>query len=197
MYDLATRALPAASAASLMLVPFDWRLAPPLPASSYPFVDFAAQPPIPSVTVLVTYSLELEDTLQTAIIISLFTDRRAGRDDVLPANQTDRRGWLGDEYTTDDFDARADPWGSHLWLDYSGKTSDAVLAHAQFAAQEALAWLVRDGIASSVTATAQWVGERLDRLAVRPTIYQAGRASPVYDVLWGTSLRRANQGALQ
>lgn len=197
MYDLATRAVPAPTAADLMLVPFDWRLAPPLPASVYPFTDLSTQPPTAGIALLQTFGLELEDTLQTAIIISLFTDRRAGLDDALPANQADRRGWVGDEYTTDNFDARADAWGSHLWLDYSGKTSDDVLARASFAAQEALAWLVRDGIASRVTATAQWVGERRDRLAVRPTIYQADRASPVYDVLWGTSLRRASQGVLQ
>jgi phage gp46-like protein len=201
MYDLATRILPAAASASgaadLIAVPFDWRLGEPLPITVYPFPDFTTQPPSRGFAPLATYCLELEDTLQTAIIISLFTDRRAGVDDVLPANQGERRGWVGDEFMGNDFDARPDPWGSHLWLDYSGKTSREVLEHARYAAEEALAWLVRDGIASRVSATAQWVGERQDRLAVRPTIYQAGRASPVYDVLWGTSLRRAAQGALQ
>lgn len=197
MYDIATRVLPATTAADLVAVPFDWRLGAPLPPSGYPFEDFAALPPTASLAVLATYCLELEDTLQTAIIISLFTDRRAGLDDVLPANQTERRGWVGEEFASANFDARPDPWGSSLWLDYIGKASADVLVHAKFAAEESLAWLVRDGIAARVSVTASWVGERQDRLAVRPTIYQAGRASPVYDVLWGTSLRRAEQGALQ
>jgi phage gp46-like protein len=197
MYDFATRIVPAANAADLIAVPFDWRLGQPLPQRNYPFTDFGTLPPTAGFAMLATYCLELEDTLQTAIIISLFTDRRAGVDDALPPSQTERRGWVGDEYMGNGFDARPDPWGSRLWLDYMGKTNNEVLVHARFAAEEALAWLVRDGIASRVSATAQWVGERQDRLAVRPTIYQAGRISPVYDVLWGTSLRRATQGTLQ
>jgi phage gp46-like protein len=85
------------------------------------------------------------------------------------------------------FNRGSDAWGSGLWLVYIGKVTGDVLEHARFAAQESLDWLVRDGIASRVTVTAQWVG---DRLAVRPSIYQPERVQPVYDVLWGTSVSR-------
>ena len=34
--------------------------------------------------------------LGTAVLLSLFTDRQAALDDVLPAGATDRRGWWGD-----------------------------------------------------------------------------------------------------
>ena len=198
MFDLATRPQPnAADAASVFGVPFDWRLVAPGPATDYPWQDFAQASGVPAAytDVLAMYSVALEDTLQTAIILSLFSDARAGRDDALPLHETDRRGWLGDEFATDDFDNRPDELGSRLWLCYFGKAADDVLEKARFAAQEALDWLVRDGIASRVLVTAQWAGERGDRLAVRPTVYQADRTAPVYDVLWGTSIRKLAAGA--
>lgn len=193
MFDLATRPQPnAADAAAVFGVPFDLRLAPPSGVQAYPFTDYNSPTgaPQPGLDTLVTYAMELDDTLQTAVVISLFTDRRAGRDDALPFNETDRRGWVGDEFMSAEFDATADAWGSALWLCYSGKVTSDLLETARFAAQEALAWLVRDQIASRVTVQTLWVGERKDRLAVRPTIYKPDQVQPVYDVLWGTSVRR-------
>lgn len=195
MFDVATRPQPARTAAAVLGLPFDWRLTAPAPAASYPWTDYTGPTgaPQPYVDVLATYALELEDTLTTAVIISLFTDRRADRDAVLPFNQVDRRGWVGDEFMADGFDERVDAWGSMLWLCYHTKTESQILEAARFAAQEALAWLVRAEIASRVEVTTQWAGERQDRLAVRPTIYKPDQASPVYDVLWGTTMRRAVQ----
>lgn len=192
MFDLATRPQPALTASAVLSVPFDWRLTAPTPPAALPYTDYSdpAAGPTPSTEVLATYALELEDTLQTAVVLSLFTDRRAGRDDVLPWNQTDRRGWVGDEFVGTGFDAGSDEWGSALWLLYIGKASGDVLPRAQLAATEALAWMVRDGIASRVDVTALWTGARGDRLAVRPTIYKPDQVQPVYDVLWGTSIRR-------
>jgi phage gp46-like protein len=188
MFDIATRPQPSSDAAAVFGVPFDLRLVLPLAPSAYPYTDYnnATGAPQAGVEVLATYAVELEDTLQTAVILSLFTDRRAGRDDKLPLHQTDRRGWVGDEFMADEGDA----WGSALWLVYSGKSTADVLERARFAAQEALAWLVRDGIASRVDVTAEWVGARGDRLAVRPSIYKPDQVRPVYDVLWGTTITR-------
>ena len=173
-------------------LPFDLRLARPLAARSYPYTEYVTPTGVPQAgaQMLATYSMELEDTLATAVILSLFTDKRAGRDDVLPRGATDRRGWVGDEYMHEGFDAGADAWGSALWLVYGGKVLDDVLERARFAAQEALDWLVRDEIASRVSVSTLWAGDRQERLAVRPTIYQAQQERPVYDVLWGTSIAR-------
>ncbi len=93
----------------------------------------------------------------------------------------------------DTFDATVDAWGSGLWLCYIGKVAGDVLEQARFAASEALAWLLIDDIASQVTVTAEWTGTNADRLAVRPTIYKPDQVQPVYDVLWGTTIRRAAQ----
>jgi phage gp46-like protein len=190
MFDVATRPQSGRSAAAVFGVPFDWRLTAPAPAAAYPFTDYTSGVAVPGVEVLKTFALELEDTLSTAVILSLFTDRRAERDDQLPLHQTDRRGWLGDEFMGDGFDSRVDSLGSALWLCYVTKTTTNVLERARFAAQEALAWMVRDEIASRIDVTALWAGERLDRLAVRPTIYRPDQVRPVYDVLWATSLTK-------
>lgn len=190
MFDLATRPQPdRTSAAALAGVPFDLRLVQPAPARSYPFTDFlhSSGSPQSGAEQLQAYAVDLEDTLSTAVILSLFTDRRADRDAQLPSRETNRRGWVGDELAGS---LSRDEWGSTLWLCAAGKTLPEVLEAARFAAQESLAWLVRDGIASRVVVTAEWVGERKDRLAVRPQIYQPGQVQPVYDVLWGTSIRR-------
>lgn len=193
MFDLATRVQPSnADAASFFGVPFDLRLVLPTAPRAFSWTDYqsATGSPQPAVDQLAAYAVDLEDTLATAVILSLFTDRRAGRDDALPLNQDDRRGWVGDEFMGAE---QGDQWGSALWLCFAGKADDSVLERARFAAQESLAWLIRDGIAARVEVTTQWVGERLDRLAVRPVIYQPGKSSPVYDVLWGTSMRRFAQ----
>lgn len=193
MFDVATRPLPESLRAGAVFgMPFDWRLATPAAPRDYPFTDFSSPTGAPRSYVerLATYALELEDTLQTAIILSLFTDKRASPDDRLPLNETNRRGWVGDEFMSDGFSDRPDNWGTLLWLLYIGKVTDDVPAKAVFTCKEGLAWLVRDGIADRIEVTAQWVGDRADRLAIRPQIFKPGQITPVYDVLWGTSIRR-------
>lgn len=102
--------------------------------------------------------------LETAVAISLFTDRRV-TDDELPLGETDRRGWWGDMFP----DLDGDQIGSKLWLLEREKITDDTLNRAQEYAEEALAWLIEDGVAESVTVEAS-VGssDRLD-LAVSIT----------------------------
>lgn len=156
-----------------------------------PFHTATGQAVTHSAEVLAVHALALEDTLQTAILISLFTDRRAGADDTLPLNVQQRRGWVGDEFVSP-----GDAWGSLLWLAHSGKQLDQVAEQARFWAAESLAWMVRDGVASRVDVTVAWVvttSGTAERLALRPQMYQPDTASPVYDVVWGTTIARGLQ----
>jgi len=91
-----------------------------------------------------------DDGLETAVIISLFTDRRATADDSIPDGSSDRRGWWADEFAA----VNNDLIGSRLWLLSREKQLPAVLVKAQAYAQEALQWLVDDGVAESVTVLA-------------------------------------------
>lgn len=93
-----------------------------------------------------------ENELETAVILSLLCDARARDDDTLPDGGTDRRGWWADSIAPE---ADGDRTGSRLWLLSREKTLPEVLRRARDYAEEALAWLVEDKVASSVTVTAE------------------------------------------
>ncbi|VUX47847.1 conserved hypothetical protein [Candidatus Defluviicoccus seviourii] len=119
----------------------------------------------------VTGDLVTDDGLETAVTLSLFTDRRAQEGDALPGGAPaqyngDRRGWWGDALTADA------PLGSRLWLLSREKTLAETAARARTYAQEGLAWLRRAGIAErvDVVATAVPAESRieLDVVVTRP-----------------------------
>lgn len=173
MFDIATRFAPALPNPGVQPIRLDWCL---LRTHAAPEGGDEA-------------ALALEETLQTAIVISLFTDARAGQDDQLPRGQTDKRGWCGEEFIAPD----AAPWGSKLWL-LPAKAMPDVLERARFAAQEALAWLITAGLAQRVSVEVEWHGNSAanQRLALRVAIYRGEQIKPVYDVLWGTSIARGH-----
>lgn len=84
--------------------------------------------------------------LETAILISLFTDRLARADDVIDGD--DRRGWWGD--TGSEY-----PIGSRLWLLRREKLTTKVALKAEDYANEALTWLLDDGVVTAISTHAQ------------------------------------------
>lgn len=114
-----------------------------------------------------------DDSLLTAVIISLFTNRLAEPGDELPAGETDRQGWWADTTLPAlKTGGGKDRIGSRLWLLKREKQLPSVLARAQEYAEEALAWLVSEGhvLAVSVAATAPARG--VLHLDVRLTLRQ-------------------------
>lgn len=102
--------------------------------------------------------------LETAVVISLFTDRRAEDDD--PVDPTDRRGWWADTFPG----VEGDKIGSRLWELEREKQTQQTLNRAHAYVQEALAWLVDDGVAESIEVETEWVkmgflgiGVKIDR----------------------------------
>ncbi|MGP5513260.1 phage GP46 family protein [Pseudomonas helleri] len=105
-----------------------------------------------------------EESLRRAVTISLFTWRRAEPDDAV--DDSDRKGWWGDSVPT----VAGDKIGSRLWL-LSRRTLVAdTLKDAQAYAEEALAWLVDDGVLTRVTITAERQGN--DRMNLRVTLIE-------------------------
>ena len=98
-----------------------------------------------------------DDGLETAVILSLFTDRRAREDDPLPDGSADRRGWWGDAYPPAEARAGQEHIGSRLWLLEREKDTQDVVNRARDYAEEALQWLVDDGIAEHIEVMAGWV----------------------------------------
>jgi len=129
--------------------------------------------------------LATDDGLRTAIVVSLFTDARARDDDPLPAPE-DRRGWWGDALPV----AADDRIGSRLWLLGREKRLQAVVGRARDYAAEALAWLVEDGIASSVEVEAE--AHAPDRLALAVFVTRpGGPGRQRYDFTWAAEARHA------
>jgi len=113
--------------------------------------------------------LLLDPGLKTAVIISLFTDRRAHDEDRLPSDPSpiagsmlrDRRGWWGDFYAPEVLgqlttgQKPVDRIGSRDWLLSREKQLDAVVRRAKEYGEEALQWLIDDGVAASVEVFAE------------------------------------------
>lgn len=115
------------------------------------------------------FDLQTDEGLQTAILVSLFTDARASDDDNLPAGETNRRGWWGDVAQ----EVPGDVIGSRLWLLFREKKLAEVIVRANEYAREALKWLVDDKVASRVDVMAEAirVGES-DVLAIEVVVYR-------------------------
>lgn len=88
--------------------------------------------------------------LASATLISLFTDRIANPDDVIPDGTDDPRGWWGDL-------GEDRPIGSRLWLLSRAKQTQETLNNAVDYAREALEWFIDDGVAARIDVFAQWV----------------------------------------
>jgi phage gp46-like protein len=126
--------------------------------------------------------------LGTAVLLSLFLDRRADADDALPDPAAAaaigpvpaRRGWLGDALAPRAGEVPVDRIGSRLWLLSRAKQTTETLRLAEDYAREALAWLLDDGLVTEVTVTAEWVARGLLGLAVQITLAGAGTTTLSY-----------------
>lgn len=91
--------------------------------------------------------------LHTAIVLCLFTDRRARDDDQLPGDDDDRRGWFGDYADVRD-DLFERELGSHLWLYERAILNEQTRLAIEGTAREALQVLVDQGLAASFSVEA-------------------------------------------
>lgn len=90
--------------------------------------------------------LASEDTLASAVLVSLLCDRLAQQYEV--ATGADRRGWWADA-----FSESRHLLGSRLWLLEREKQLPGVVLRCQKFCEEALQWLIEDGLAKAVTVT--------------------------------------------
>ncbi|MFA5981731.1 MAG: phage GP46 family protein [Pseudomonas sp.] len=94
----------------------------------------------------------LKNALTRAVLISLFTWRRAAPDDAVEDDE--RFGWWGDSFPA----VADDRIGSRLWLLRRVKLTRQTQLDAEFYAREALQWLIDDGHCSVI----EVLSERLD-----------------------------------
>lgn len=115
--------------------------------------------------------LDTGDDLATAILLSLFTDRPALKDDAIPDGTTDRRGWWGDQEL-----------GSRLWLLERAKQTTETLQRARDYIAEALQWLVEDGVVVRIEIETAWL--RRSTLGARITAYRADGRTVALSYSW-------------
>jgi phage gp46-like protein len=98
-------------------------------------------------------ALALGNDLETAVLISLFTDQVSDPDDIMPeAQKADPRGWFADSYEDDQI-------GSKLWQALWRQTVPDTLNWARDTASKALQWMIDDGVASAIDVTPQFYGK--------------------------------------
>lgn len=132
--------------------------------------------------------LTADEGLETAVFLSLFTNRRAETSDVLPDKQSDLQGWWADDFPV----VAGDLVGSRLWLLARETNQATVLQRAQAYAEEALQWLLDDGVASSVVVTVTNPEPRVLFIAVTITRpQQATATSYQYNYNWAAQAAQA------
>jgi len=128
--------------------------------------------------------LQEDSGLDTAVILSLFTDRRAEDDDVLPGTSGDKRGAWIDSFS----EVEGDKFGSRLWLLESAKLIPDTVNRVRGYCEEALKWMVDDGIAKAVNVTAEITRHhQLGIIAATIDIVKPDGSTTRYkfDNLWG------------
>lgn len=120
-------------------------------------------------------SLASGDDLDTAILISLFSDREASSDDVIPDGTGDPRGWVGDV----DQDYKI---GSRLWLLERAKQTQETLRLANDYIAEALQWLIDDSVVARFDITTEWT--RAGMLGASLVAYQQSGAARALNFSW-------------
>lgn len=103
--------------------------------------------------VLAGQDLARDDGLESAVLVSLFTDRRATPEQFRPGDQeADLRGWWGDFNPP----SPNDKTGSLLWLLRREKQTGETLARARQYAEQALEWMLEDKVARRVTVAVEY-----------------------------------------
>ena len=114
--------------------------------------------------------------LASAALISLFSDRIANPDDVIPDGTDDPRGWWGDL-------GEDQPIGSRLWLLSRAKQTQETLNNAVDYSREALQWFIDDGVVARIDVFAQWV--RTSFLGLQVIFYnQDGTTAAALSYAW-------------
>lgn len=116
------------------------------------------------------------DLLTRAVIISLFTWRRAERDDDTPQIF----GWWGDTWPT----VQNDRIGSRLYLLRRSKLTNKTPQLARDYVRQALEWMTEDGVAARLDVIPTRTG--IDTLALAITIYQrdGNIHNIIFDDIW-------------
>lgn len=132
-------------------------------------MDISFQPPANSASIsifdisLANGDIVAGDTLKTSVMLSLFCDAKA--------SSGPNGGWWGD--ALDDYQ-----YGSQLWTLYGRKLTTENLSLIKKYAENALQWMISDGVAKSTTVTV--AREGIDRISMSVSIRKPDGMSQSY-----------------
>ena len=92
--------------------------------------------------------IETESFFDTSILMSIFCERRATASEMPESHQ--RKGWIGNEQGENGFEI-----GSKLWLFEQERVTRSLLSDIEKVVFNALSWLIDDGYAVSINASAE------------------------------------------
>ena len=128
---------------------------------------------------LVNNDLAHDAGLQTAVVISLYTDARASVDEI-PDGQEDPRGWWGDGVSN----PQQRNIGSKLWFLDRSKITDEVVEQSRAYTLDALQWMLDDGIAENITVEAERFDLQTIRISIDILRPQTETVNFKFDLLW-------------
>lgn len=131
-----------------------------------------------------TGALAEDEGLDTVVLLSLFTDAEATAAEIAAAGLDEQRGWWGDAEVLRD--PGAPRLGSKLWLLSRQPLNLPTMRRAEGYARDALAWLIDQGLADSVSVTA--TRPRPDMIALDVVVRRPNKLIPAYRRLWEVSL---------
>lgn len=111
--------------------------------------------------------------LETAVLISLFTDERITEDE-LPGGEISKRGYWGDLFEDDKI-------GSKIWLYDRKSVSLETLTNLEKAAEAALNWLILDGVAKKIEIEGEFIS---DGINLKIEITKQDEIKNLFKVFW-------------
>jgi phage gp46-like protein len=126
---------------------------------------------------IVNGDLKAGSDLESAVLLSLFTDARASEDYVLPPGDDDPRGWWATTYLGYEI-------GSRLWQYKRAKKAANTNLPASIQAEclRALQWMVDDRVADLIAVTTGWITPTAIGIAI--VITQPTGAKPNFTYSW-------------
>lgn len=140
--------------------------------------------------VMAGQDLARDDGLESAVLISLFTDGRADPSQLaIDDDHADLRGYWGDVAPP----VPGDELGSHLWTLARAKQTAQTLERARTYCEKALAWLVDDRVAQEVDVDAAYTARGVITVAIDILRPDGSRVSFRYDYEWAAQAAKANR----
>lgn len=135
---------------------------------------------------VVAGALGTDDSLETAVFLSIFSDRRADAGDDLPPGETWRRGYALEGVGG----VAGDRFGSKFWLRRRLKQTEETRLLIEQDARDALAWLIEDQVAKEVQVEASWVRMEALGLVVRVARPDGRKETHRWQIPWNAQAEK-------